>query len=401
LNLLILLGLTILFSYFGGIGANLLKAPKILGYVFIGLLLGPSFLNWYDIEMTKNLDFITSIALGFIGLAIGGELKWNLVKRLGKGIIWITVFESLGAFFLVFIGTLIISRSLPLSIILGALSSATAPAGTVDVLKEYKAKGPLTSALYAVVGFDDAVALLIFGFSLPIAAALINHSAGKELWLSLVMPFKEIFLSIIIGIIFGLIISKILKLIKFESEMLIISIAAVFLSCGLAELLGLSYILVNMVMGIVITNMERFNSNRLFLSSEDFTIPLYIMFFILVGTRLEIRLIPEMGLVGLAYIILRACGKYFGVYFGGTVTKAKPVIKKYLGLGLLAQSGVAIGLAISAYQYMYNLGEEARKLGSTIINLVTATTFIVLIIGPVMVKYAIKKSGEIRSQEDK
>ncbi|MDD3625954.1 MAG: cation:proton antiporter [bacterium] len=401
MNILILLGLTFIFSFLGGLGANRLKAPKILGYVVIGLILGPSFLNWYNTDVSANLNLVTNITLGFIGLSIGGELKWDIIKRLGKGIIWITIFESFGAFLLVLLGSYIISRNLPLSIILGSLASATAPAGTVEVLKEYKAKGPLTSALYAVVGFDDAVALLIFGFSLPVATVLIRHTIGRDVWIALLMPFKEIFLSIVIGIAFGFLIAKILKLIKYETDMLIITISAIFISCGLAQMFDLSYILVNMVMGITITNLEKFNSNRLFLSTQNFTPPIYILFFILVGTRLDISLLPQMGIIGLVYIILRSVGKYFGVLLGGTVTKVEPVIKKYLGFGLMSQAGVAIGLAISAYHHLYDLGPEAREFGITIINLITATTFVVLIVGPIFVKYAIKKSGEIRVQEEK
>ncbi|MBT4575606.1 MAG: hypothetical protein HOB92_03980, partial [Candidatus Cloacimonetes bacterium] len=175
---LLLVGLTVIMGYYFGKNMKFLKLPSIIGFMIFGVVLGPSLLNLLSTPMQQNLSFITNIALGFVALSIGMELKFSTLKRLGSGMVYVILFESFAAFIIVFAGLFLFTRNLPLSLLFAAVAPASAPAGTVAVIQEYKAKGNLTKALFAVVGFDDGLGIIIFGFSAAIAKNIILHEAG-------------------------------------------------------------------------------------------------------------------------------------------------------------------------------------------------------------------------------
>jgi Kef-type K+ transport system membrane component KefB len=397
LDPLFLTGLAVIAGYYGARGVKFFKAPQVVGYVVIGVVL--NLLNIFDFDSVHRYDTVCSIALGFIGLGIGTELRWQTIRKLSRVIMTIVVFESFGATLIVGGLVYLVTRDLGLSLVLGALAAATAPAGTVDVLQEYQSKGPLTTILYAVVALDDAAALMIYGFFFPIVKALYAPGADFSLVHVLLVPAEEIFFSLLCGGLLGAAFAWLFKRVRKESDVLILGVASVFLCSGLAATFNLSLILANMALGMTLVNIAPFASRRAVQAMSGFTPPVYVLFFVLVGARLELLALPSMGFVGLLYIAGRTAGKWGGAYLGGCVAGAELVIRRFLGMGLFSQAGVAIGLALSFYNELAPLGGDAAALGLKAISIITATTFVVQIAGPPFVKKAIFAAGEARKTD--
>jgi Kef-type K+ transport system membrane component KefB len=393
----LILGIMILAGYATGKGGNKIKAPQVVGYIIAGVVIGASGLNLLNLETSQQLKTLSSFALSLIGFSIGGELIFHRLKKLGRSIITISLLESLGAFFLVGTAVLIYTGNLPTALIFGALSSATAPAATVDVLWEYKAKGPLTSTLFAVVGIDDAAALIIYGFAASIAGVLLR---GGEMSLlkTILLPAREILGSVVVGIVAGSCLSYFVRKIRSRNELLSLTLGTMMLCSGLAYRYHLSIILTNMVLGITLINMAVSASRQAFRAIAEITPPIYIVFFVLVGARLQINLLPQLGVLGVIYILMRVAGKGLGSYVGAHISHASSAVKKYLGFGLLSQAGVAIGLAIETWT-TFSAYPEGAQLGTLALNVITATTFVFQVMGPPLTKYAIVKAGEV--QQDK
>ncbi len=387
-----------------GIGRILrrLGSPQVVGYIAAGLILGPSLLNLIPGELNGSLTFISELALGLIGFDIGGHLRFEELKKVGKCIIPIVIFEAFGAFLLVGAGIYILTGSLPATLIFGSLASATAPAATVEVLCEYKAEGPLTTTLRTVLGIDDAIALLLFSIAAVFAESLLSGSAivVSEM---LILPVTEIGGSLLVGALFGLILNKLMQ--RFlnspdEHDSIVLPIGAVFVCAGLAAPLGLSLILTTMTMGFVVVNLNSENGLYIRSTIERVGPIIYVLFFALAGARLHIHEFLTMGAIGIAYIILRSSGKFAGAWFGGTIGGAEPAIRNNLGLALLTQGGVAIGLALDSAARFGQTGTEGQALGALVITVITATTVVVEVFGPFGVKLAIKRAGEIGLAED-
>jgi Kef-type K+ transport system membrane component KefB len=280
-------------------------------------------------------------------------------------------------------------------LIFGALSSATAPAATVDVLAEYDAEGPLTTSLLAVVGLDDAMSLLLFSLAIAGAETILTGAQSLSILQILEYPIFEIGGSILLGVTAGLSLNAIMKHMKSLHDSMAISIGFVFLCVGLSETFGLSLILASMVMGITVVNRSPHHGKRIRFTIEQAGPVIYVLFFTLVGARLQLSLLSTMGVLGIAYVLLRSSGKFMGAWIGASIGGAEPAVRSNLGLGLLSQAGVAIGLALNCERRFAGLGPEGQALGSLVLSVITATTFIVQIIGPVGVKLAIQRAGEI------
>ena len=392
LTILLMIGISVLAGLAGAKASERVRIPMVVGYIVAGVIFGDSGFKIINASSTKLL---TDIALGFIGFGIGSQLKYSTLRRLGSSIISISILEAVGAFLLVGLGVWLLSGHIYMGLIFGALASATAPAATVDVLEEYHSRGPLTSSLLAVVGIDDGIAILLFGFGISIAQNLLD--GGGSIAAGLIKPLIEISGSIAAGIILGFIFSRISKLMQSKSEMLILSAGMVVTACGIANHLGLSLIMTNMIIGVTICNMTPLRVQRIQDAVQGFSPPIYVLFFVLAGARLNIGLIPKMGLLGVIYIVLRACGKFGGAYLGASISKAPDVVRKYLGFGLLSQAGVAVGLSLAAADILNT--PETRELGDLVINVIAATTFIVQIAGPPLTKYAIIKAGEVPPEQ--
>lgn len=409
LPILMTIGFIILAGFYIGRNMHVIKLPSIIGYMLLGVLLGGSILNLLQDSVLENLGFISSIALGFVAFTIGLELKISHLKKLGRGIIYIIIMESLGAFAIVFCALYLFTRDLPLSLIFAAIAPASAPAGTVAVIREYKAKGNLTKALFAVVGFDDGLGIIIFGFASAFAQGILFKEAGNQdpgIWATLAAPLKEVGLSIVIGGALSFICCWLIRKLHNSIDVLILVVGFVFFSCGICELLHLSEILTIMVMGMVIINTQPASIAAKIQNEMSQVMPLlFILFFTLAGANLHLEALPALGLTGIIYILARSMGLIAGSRLGGILGKVDPMIKNYIGLGILSQAGVAIGLSLLVKQNYVNLGKVVDKtsglthgdqIGAAVITTVTATCIFFEIIGPVLTRIALKKAGEIK-----
>lgn len=387
MNPFIILGIALIVGVVFGKILNKLKIPAVAGYIIAGLLLGNSGFNIISGDFIEKLSFISDFALGIIAFNIGSELELSVIKKLGKSIFIIATCEALGAFVLVTGITLLITKNVAIALILGAVSSATAPAATVMVLREYNSSGPLTSTLLGVVAVDDAICLMVYAIASSIAKVFIKHEV-ITLYKVLVYPIQEIILSIIVGAIAGIILSYLIKVSKKEMEMLSFIIGTIILVDGIAGVFTLSPLLTSMSLGIMVANTSS-KRRKAFESIESFSPPIIALFFILAGSRLDITLLPNIGVLGSAYLIFRIIGKITGASIGGIISKAPETVRKYIGFGLLSQVGVAVGLAI-----VVNREFTGTQLGSLVITILLATTIITEIVGPIITKYAIIKAKE-------
>lgn len=382
------LGITIIFGFLFGKIIELLKIPSVAGYIIAGLLLGKSFLNLLNTDFINNVSAISDVALGIIAFSIGGELVFRELKKIGFRVVLIAFAEGMMAFLLVFISMLLIGQSLPISLLLGAVASATAPAATVMVLNELKCKGPLTSTLIAVVAIDDVICLMIYAITSSIAKVFVKHGDSIHISKILIGPAYEIGGSILLGTLLGGILIFLLRFFSRNNEVLVVIIATIFVSIGLADLFGLSTLLTNMTIGIMIGNFSR-RKLKAFTIIESITAPIYISFFVIAGARLDISLLAKIGVLGLVYTGARMTGKISGASIMAKLTKADSNVSKYLGFGLLSQIGVAVGLAIVVSHEF-----EGTDIGNVVITVLLATTIITEILGPLLTKYAVIKSGE-------
>jgi len=396
-NHLLFLGLTTLGGLAAGKLMNKIKLPAVTGYVLIGVILGSSVTGILTPDILEKMDLINGLALGFIAFVIGEELEFNSLRKCGKSIIYISICEALGAFILVTLSTYLMIRKLHLALILGAVASATAPAATLMVLRESKSEGILTTTLMAVVAIDDAMALILYGFSSSIAKVLMVRGSNLSISNMILKPSLEIAGAIILGILSGLVLSFFAKKMKSQNELLILIVGIVLLNSGLAQFCSVSELLSCMFMGITLCNAIPSLTNRIFRLTANVTPPLYVMFFVLAGARLQLGLIKVVGVLGGIYTLARILGKVGGASLGGYLSDAPKQIRNYIGFGLLSQIGVAVGLAIMiSYEFPVSIyGEAGVQMAVWVVNILLFTTIITEVIGPILTKYAITKAGEV------
>jgi len=398
MNLVLAIGIIIVIGFLGGLATKRIKFPRITGYIIIGILLSPSVLNIISAATIENLDIMTNIALGIIAFLIGGSLHLETLRKLGRSIAWITPFQSLGAWLivtllLVFLSPFILTipnatlsqTYFPIAFIIGAVSCATAPAAIMAIIHEYRASGPLTTTLLAVVALDDAVAVIAFAIAFGICQPLVSGAGGISFYQMLGVPFLHIAEAIAIGILFGFALIYIAKLAKTPDLLLVIVFGMIMLCDGVAELLGISAILANMVAGFVVMNKAR--KRELFLVVERIEAVIYAIFFVLAGLHFDLGAMKVAGILALLIILGRCLGKYFGARAGATISHAPGEVKKYLGLALLPKAGVTIGLVLLAKRAF-------PTFGAIMVNAVLASVIINELIAPPLTKYAIFKAGE-------
>jgi Kef-type K+ transport system membrane component KefB len=395
LDILSLIGLVIICAYLASKGMQRIGVPQVVGFILVGVLLGSSFLDIVPLPLVRELAFVSEIALALIGFDMGSHLRLGDLRRLGGSILAILLCEGLGAFVLVSSGIYLLTRSVPTALVFGALASATAPAATVDVLHEYHAEGPLTTTLMAVVGLDDALSLLLFSVAATIAESQLSGAAAVSLVPALSLVLQEIGGATLLGIVVGVPFQELLNRLEHEHAVYGFVVGVVIFVAGLANSLGVSLILSLMTMGVVVANLRGDNSLYVRRVVERVGPVIYVLFFALVGARLQVHLLPAMGLVGLTYLVMRTCGKLGGAWFGSVIGGAEPQVRNYLGFGLLSQAGVAIGLALSVAHRFDGYGVPGTQLGAMVISVITATTFVVQIVGPVMLKFAVSQAGEL------
>ena len=410
---------------------KLLKLPNVTGYIITGIIMGPFvfgllFNNFtYDgiresviYGFVDKIKWVSTIALGFIAFSIGTSFKISTIKAVGKKVVIITIFEALFASLLV-IAALVVAHfifpnqvSWELVLTLGAIASATAPAATLMIIKQYKARGPMVDTLLPVVALDDAAALILFAVLFQIATTLAAGTGTFDVYKMLIKPIIEIIISLSIGAALGFLISLMNKWFKSRNNRLIIAIFSIFLACGLYFLfkmpqLGgfeLSSLLMCMMIGSIYTNMCK-DSGRTLDVMDRFTSPIYLLFFVISGASLDLTIFfNKSGLLVLAvagiYLIFRVVGKWSGAFTGASIAKCEPKIKKYLGFALIPQAGVAIGLATTASAlFSASENDTTRIAGSLIIAIILTSTLVYELIGPMVSKFALTKAGEITNEE--
>lgn len=362
------------------------RLPNVTGYLLGGLIIGPSVLGILSAESVASLGVISQVALAFIAFTIGLSFKFTYFKRVGLTPVVIAILEASMAVLVVQVALVVAGFDLPLAIVLGAIAAATAPAATVLVIKQYKAKGPVTDTLLSVVAIDDAIALILFGFATTIAQTLMGTNGSSGLIASLLTPFLDIILALVIGVVVGVVMKYLLNIFTTRGTRLSILVGSVFLVTGISALFGVSELLANMAYGIILTNIS-LESQTMDEMADYITPPIYVMFFVLSGAQLQLSIIPTIGLLGIIYIVFRVVGKLTGAYIGAKIMKAPDSISKYLGPMLIPQAGVAIGLAGIAEQVV---PEHAAEITAVVL----VGTFVYEFIGPVLTKISLQKAGE-------
>lgn len=387
MNILLKISIVIIFGVIGGKVANKLNLPNVTGYLIGGLFLGPSFLKIVSPAEGNIVSFVNEVALAAIAFSIGGEFLLKDIKRLGKDIFIITVFEVLGVVLIVFlIMYYIMGQSFVFSLIIASMSAATAPAGTMMVIRQYRAYGPLTNTILPVAALDDALGIMVFGVSLSIAK--LSITGGDISILNMIAaPLIEIFGSLLLGGIIGVVFSYIADRAKCPESLLSMSLAVILGSAGLANYLNLSPLLTCMMIGGVLVNLVR-NSKRVFKIVNDFTPPIHLLFFTFAGASLDLSILASIGLLGLVYVLARAIGKILGATAGALLVKSDEVIVKYLGLALLPQGGISIGLSMI-------VSRELPDYSSGIITVILFSVLVFEIMGPILAKVSITKAGEV------
>lgn len=408
--------------------------PNVTGYLIGGIIIGPWVFGLligkqeYMSNMLSGFSWITEIALGFIAFTIGGSFKLSSLKKVGKRATVIAVAEALGGslavvailFLAYFLGLKDLGLTIPMILTLGAIACATAPAATLLVINQYKAKGPVTETLIPVVAFDDAVALIAFAILFSIAK-IVQIGGEFDPIKALLIPFLEILISLVIGAIAGMIISFATRWFKSRHNRLILVITAVLLCVGLAQIdtqkvwgwdfsFQLSSLLTVMAMGGVYANLAK-GKTETYEYLDKFTSPIFMLFFVISGSRLNFSVFGSKSalvvvIIASIYLLSRVAGKWGGAAFGSQVTKCPSVVKKYLGWTLVPQAGVALGLAANAQSFLVGLdnpvgtNEAARTVGVLIYTIIIVSTMVYELTGPLITKWALTKAGEINPKNN-
>ena len=386
LNLLTFLAIALILALLSSKLMKVVKLPNVTGYLIIGLIAGPYCLNLIPQTAVDTLSIIPNVALGFIAFSIGAEFRISYLKKVGKAPVVIAIAESLGAVLVVDLALIITGNDVPFSLCLGAIAAATAPAATLMVVKQYKAKGELTDTLLAVVALDDATALMFFGISVAIAKT-IEQGGGDSIVMTILKPVLEIVGALVLGAVFGFLFRLLVKWFTGRGNRLGVTYAMIFACIGISDLLGLSSLLACMMLGAVLANTSSV-SDVIFEQTDRMTPPIFMMFFFLSGAALDLSIIPEVGIIGIIYVVFRVIGKVSGAAIGGKISHASPKVQKFLGFTLVPQAGVAIGLATTAMTVVPDYGPRIR-------TIILCGTVIYELTGPVITKLALKGAGEI------
>lgn len=366
---------------------KIIKLPNVTGYLIAGLLIGPHIFNLLSTDIVAQLNLISEMALAFIAFSIGSEFKLSYLKKAGLTSIVIALCEALLASVLVTGVLMLFGFDVKISLLLGAIAAATAPAATIMVVKQYKAKGPVTDTLLSVVALDDAVALMAFGFAMAIVNSMLSPGQNSAI-ITAILPLVQIIGSILAGFILGALFNVPLRYFKKDSNRLIITCGFVFLANALATFAGLSSLLLCMSMGTALINTSS-SGREIFKITDSITPPIFLMFFVVSGAELDISIIPEIGVIGILYVIVRVIGKVAGASLGAYLMKAPTAVKNYIGFTLLPQAGVAIGLSLLASNTLPEYGKKIRAV-------ILCATLIYELIGPAITKISLKKAGEIK-----
>lgn len=392
--------------------AKLVQLPAVTAYLVAGIIIGPFCLGAFNVPglgftsetQLKSFSIISDVALGFIAFSIGNEFRLAQLKTIGRQATVIGIFQAVLTTLIVDAALILLHLIIPdkfslsAAIIMGAIASATAPAATLMVVRQYKAKGPVTDVLLPVVALDDAVGLVLFSVSFGIAKTFLP--GGSINFISVIVePLIEVVLSVGLGALMGYLFTFFERFFHSRSKRLSMSVAFVFLTVAISSLkfeiggvhIAFSSLLSCMMLGTIFCNICDF-SEQLMDRLDRWTAPIFILFFVISGAELDLSVLTDLiiVLIGIVYIVFRCLGKYFGARISSTFVKSEPNIRKYLGITLFPQAGVALGMALKAQ----TLGE----IGAIVANLTLFSVLIYELVGPFLTKLALTKAGEINPE---
>jgi len=406
MNALLDIGLLLILGYIAGWILDKFDLPKIVGYILVGVALSPNTINVLGSETLHTTKPLMEICLAFIAFEVGGALKWSRIKKHEKEIVNITLLASLIPFLLIAAGVFGIALLFPsllpfgflgnlsLALLLGVLASPTAPAATLAVMHQYKAKGKVTDTILGVVALDDAVGILLFSIVISILSSLSNGQFIFEN--AIANAIYQISMAMIIGAGIALLMIRLSRLLKIEKEgqWIVIITSMLILSLGLSKLLKVDELLTNMTMGLLIVNRSR-QHTKIFKVVERYTEELiFLIFFLLSGLHLDITTIPKSIILISIFVGLRLVGKYWGAHLGAKLSGADASIRKYAAGGLLPQAGIVIGLVLSI-----NQEETFSNISEILLTTIIGATIINELIGPIATKHSLTKAGEITNNK--
>ncbi|HAX03517.1 MAG: sodium:proton exchanger [Tenericutes bacterium GWC2_34_14] len=389
MNVILKLSLILVVGFIFGKVAKALKLPSVSGYLIAGLFLGPSLFDFVTKEEAESFEIISELTLSFIAFGIGSEFMLKDIIAMGKKIAIITLAEVVGAIVVVFsMMFFVFDFPLAFSLVIASMSAATAPAATIMVIRQYKAYGPVTKTILPVVALDDVFGIMAFGIAISIAKILVSGQDVSVLTI-VGLPLLEIFGSLLLGLALGVVLSFLTKKIDPKDELQIKTVFFVGLAAGISMWLGLSPLLTNIMMGATLANLRKY-ANRSFSAVNDFVPIFYVLFFTLAGASLDIAILKSVGLAGLGYIVARAGGKILGAFIGAKSVNAEPQVQKWLGIALLPQGGISIGLSVIVMQQLPQYAVELT-------TIIMASVLVYETFGPIFAKISISKAGEINA----
>ncbi len=392
MNTLLSAGLILLLGFLGARLLKYIRLPNVTAFLIVGIIIGPHMLNLLTPEIFTASDFFSNLVLGIIAFSLGENFRFDKLREGMKQVMWISIIAALGAWILVSVALIIylIFIKLPIypAIVLGAAASATAPAATVLVIREYRASGPLTELLLKVVAIDDAWCLIFAALAIAVG----NAMRAEVFDIAIIFAgIGEIFGALIVGAIIGYLTSFFSRFVKTKEELIIFIVGFILLDVGLSIALKISVLLSSMMMGLVVINLARENY-KFFEVLRSIDAPLYLIFFILSGAHLDFGILYNMGIAGVLYVLFRTIGKVYGAKVGAIISKAPKTAEHWLGLGLTPQAGVALGVGLVAKATFPDYGNY-------IFTVIAATTVVFELVGPLATKYSLKKAEEIVSTE--
>jgi Kef-type K+ transport system membrane component KefB len=384
------LGLILLLALLAGHLVRVLRVPEVTGYILAGVALGPSVLGWLTHENLADMGVLAEIALGLILFAVGSVFEFSLFRRIGRQVLIVTLVESMLAALVVTFGMLLLGQSWPVALLLGAVAMATAPASTLMVIRECDSAGPLTENLLGIIAVNNLLCIVIYSLvaaGIEITSAMAAaENVLQSLYRSGFMLLWQLIGSVALGFLIGLLLAGWSSQVTEGGEMLILLAGSILLCVGVARVIELSPLIASLTVGATMVNLTE-RSRGLFRTLSGTDPPFYAIFFVIAGAGLDIELIPSMGALGLVYLAGRTVGKFVGASAAARWLGLEPSLQRFLGLGLLAQAGLAIGLTIA-------IDHRFPEFAATVSTVVLASVAIFEVIGPVSARFALVRSGE-------
>lgn len=410
-NVFFNLGILLIVGMIGGNITERLKLPRVTGYIIVGMVFGPHGLGILAKDFVYDIKIVKVLALGFIGFNIGMELKKQILKMEAVEVIFMTFFQALFTFAVVFVVVYFVANEhkITYALLLGSIATVTTPAPIVACMRGYKTHGSISELVCPMVAIDDLIGIVMFSFALPFSVYFAGHEGEVLTFSKFVLgPIFNIGFSVLIGVVLGYITLYIIRVYRYADNIsiVLIIVTAILVGVGIGESFETSDILLPMMMGFVITNgIKSRMTERIKGNTDAIVLPLLLVFFTISGADLKLEKFALIGLLGVVYIFVRIFGKYVGTRTAASIMKETPTVKKYLGLTLIPQGGVALDMAILAEVRFQQIFTETNnvvfeEIGTTIFTVILGAIIFYKIIGEVVVKWAFNKSGEIDDDQE-